>query len=245
MNISRNSEGVVDTGGIQIKVPKTHSMLGFLGERLQNGMEFREDFWVYMDGKKLRHWTTHTNAGFRIWTPRLDDLEGLVDLYEKIQKRNAPLAKRHTEAVQAIGAGGKAHAKVDYSGYGGRTETGYRLYSVDKSPYNSGLAYSYSWEDNEKPKLANLRKGQELYEAETARHKASANEYKAKTALLEGVEKKLWASERPESLDVYTEIDVKGYRFLAVSRTTDYRRFWWELLSKEPMKKIELKRHSS
>jgi hypothetical protein len=77
---SRDNEGSVNIGEVNIKIPQGHMALGIIGcssnrPAITDGAELKSDGWVYVEGKKTRRWFQSKRGIERLWEPHTAYME--------------------------------------------------------------------------------------------------------------------------------------------------------------------------
>ncbi len=119
MNVvaERNEKGLVKlNNGTKFTVPLTHSMLSIFGDHnpIINGAEYRDDYWIYVNGKRVKKWFVSDSRGNvkLLWPPNLrpSNMARLEDVAYRLQQKSHRLWKEFwSMCEEARKRGGSQH----------------------------------------------------------------------------------------------------------------------------------------
>lgn len=168
---------------MKLKLPTTHTALGVISHSgntyaLQNNDEFKDDYFIYREGKKLRKYFSHRSGWKHYWPPVIKQLRRIENLRERLRVRAEKFYARRTSLLQEILAVAPSYGDVfssdhyhkDYKivhaipthAYTKSGDKDHWLYLVGVDP-NFGLSFTFEWVSKPE-KLIHLDLGQKLYD---------------------------------------------------------------------------------
>lgn len=228
ISIRRNAEGEVTTGASAFKVPKNRSFLSVLGNNpAAHGDEFREDGWVYNDGKKVRKWFISLKDGYprHIWEPKLDDVITLEAKYQKVHSKLKEFwANEYKQAYEEMKKAKIAHAKPTHKFSPAYDGVNWWLYKVSfyGGAYNERDDSSVRWDWVHEPEEPiNLEIGQRYYDISRKNMRWCGYLGRFKAALEESIIRFLQKNAKPEDGKV-VDLVINGRRYIYLCVPTSY-----------------------
>jgi hypothetical protein len=150
--------------------------------------DYREDGWIYVDGKPVKKWFKNIEM-ISVWFPIFENLHKLQSRYFTINQRYKDyMKKEYHKAFEQVEKVGKAHAKITHK-YEGSDIDPWWLYRADKYPNQRGITWDWV-KTPEKP--TNLEIGNAYYKVTQRIGQLGGRVYKFRTILEYAINKKLW-----------------------------------------------------
>jgi len=215
--MERNEKGEVrENGKLVCTIPLGTSMLAVLGV---NGNPptgaciFGEDYWMYVDGKKIRKWFQNSyseNHGIsvKIWPPILKDIPKLEARCQKIAHRyHLEFNTIWTPAFNAVVKVKQAHAKITHQ-YTGKYPPYWLYHASDLRDGKHGIGFD--WLEKTPKKFLNLEIGNAWYQAEYRLGTMATRWHMFTTVLSNAIHDYLWINHRPTADNVTMRLIING-----------------------------------
>lgn len=184
--LKRDKTGKTTVNGDTFNVPTTHTALSVIGSNnIMDGDDFRDDYWVYRNGKKVRKWFMKLrNRDLRIWPPRLDDIAKCeAKRWRWLQRCKTvcnPMWNKLYKDMEAQG---------DFGGF--RVGTSKKAEGwIEFNVSNGGLGWSWV---KEKPAKINQTLTQRYFEEDEIIMRYYQRSAYFHAAFMEAIENKFWA----------------------------------------------------
>jgi len=237
--MTRNAEGEVVTVGlggekITAKIPTNRTALGLIATNgLVDGAEYKENGWVYFDGKEYRKWHVMFQ-NIRIWEPKFSDLKYLYGLYKKTQVANSNAWNTIREILNTLWKTRRkgqrdviAHAKPthQFEWQEWRKEPWWEFKVSNHYP-DYGLSFSFDWLEGKPKKLVNHELGEKLYYLEQRWYNnTSRRAGKVRTIFFEAMKRSL--PKANEDRVICLKFGEDSFWFY--TKNNGPKAYWWEM----------------
>ena len=237
MKMERNSVGEItidnnDGSVVSATIPRDRSALGVIATNgLINGAEYREDFWAYVNGQRVRKWHSHF-AGIRIWEPKFDDLNTLYRIYKKTHAADSAAWHAIREVLNALWETRRedqreviAHAKpTHHFQWQSWKKEAWWAFNVSNGEY--GLSFGFNWLEGKPKKLVNHKLGEKLYYLERRWYNNTCSRLsKVKTIFFEAMKRSL--PKVNEDRVICLKFGEDTFWFYTVNKAPNY--YCWEM----------------
>ena len=237
MKIERNKHGEVrENGQLICTIPQDRSMIGILGTQGNTPMgkkcEFKNDFWMYVDGVKTKKWFQnvysdgHSNE-VRIWPPILQDIPKLEERCHRLSKAYFDnFQNDYLPAFNAMVKVKKAHAIPTHKYEGDNIP----LWLYRASEYGGRMGIGFDWVDDKPKKLLNLKIGNAWYKAEHRSMDMGGRWHKFTTVLARAINDYLWKEHKPTKPDTTMKLNINGRDYWYRTSHNNYGVIIWQEL---------------
>src|SRR3989304_1469292 len=92
-----------EAGIVSLQIPSDRSILGVLANnQVFSGDEFRDDYWVYREGQRIRKWFGSDRNIALFWPPQIDRLNHIELLYRKALVRQEAHYRRLNDFMNEV-----------------------------------------------------------------------------------------------------------------------------------------------
>ena len=223
----------LEVGDVTATLPGDVTALSLLyNNRLTPGGDYKEDGYVYVDGKPVKKWYKRVED-ISVWFPVLEDIKGLQRRYDAMRAAYTRyLEETYKPAFGAVAKVKKAHAKVTHKFTGDCAP--WWLYTFEKFTGYPGM--SWDWVDSIPAKPLHLDVGQRYYDAERRLEQLGGRVYRFRTVLRRAIEDRLYKMEIKGEYGDLLKVTV----LVAVYWYTKDQFVWKLLASDDKYKSIEL-----
>lgn len=206
----------------EFKIPTTYSAMCILGNNsINDGDDFREDYYVYRNNKPVRKWFT-TISNYRVWPPNLNNPKELENKYVAIRSKVLSQWEKVRELANYIySKGGSAHAKPTHRYTISSDGKNYWLYNFDRKD-GGRLSWHFNWCKEPTEKI-NQDLGQRFYEL-NARADIMANRLNVAKIFLDESIKRLIKNNLPKDFkfDSNFRVDLNNRTYFYHFTTEKY-----------------------